>query len=200
LAPSFREATNLTIEAGRELAQQYLSLLRRLAPSSSRVIDKLPFNVLCVGLIHLLLPKARFIQCRRHPVDTCLSLYFTHFQQTLPFTNDKGALAAAYQQYARLMDHWRAVLPTECLFEIEYEKLVGDRERATRELVAFTGCAWDQACLEPERNERPVSTASLWQARQPVYSSSVARWRHYQPWLGELKSLLTAEDADGPAA
>ena len=76
--------------------------------------------------------------------------------------------------------------PAECLFEVEYEKLINDREKVTRELVAFTGCAWDQACLEPERNERPVSTASLWQARQPVYSSSVARWRNYQPWLGEL--------------
>lgn len=198
-AASVLEATNLTIEAGREMAQQYLSLLRRLAPFSVRVIDKLPFNVLCLGLIHLLLPKARFIQCRRHPVDTCLSIYFTHFRHTVAFSNDKAALAGAYRQYARLMDYWRAVLPAECLFEVEYEKLVSDRERVTRELVAFTGCGWDEACLEPERNQRPVSTASLWQARQPVYSSSVARWRRYEPWLGELRSLLTAEDTTGPA-
>ncbi len=199
-AASVLEATNLTIEAGREMAEQYLSLLRRLAPFSARVIDKLPFNVLCLGLIHLLLPKARFIQCRRHPVDTCLSIYFTHFQQSVSFTNDKAALAAAYREYARLMDHWRAVLPAECLFEVEYEKLVSDPERVTRELVAFTGCGWDEACLEPERNDRPVATASLWQARQPVYSSSVARWRRYEPWLGELRSLLTAECAPGTAA
>ncbi len=197
-AASVLEATNLTIEAGRELAQHYLSLLRRLAPSTARVIDKLPFNVLCLGVIHLVLPKAQIIQCRRHPVDTCLSIYFTHFQQAIAFAADKAALAAAYRQYARLMDHWRAVLPAECLFEVEYEKLVGDQERVTRELVAFTGCGWDESCLEPERNERPVNTASLWQARQPVYSSSVARWRNYEPWLGELRSLLTPQDTDGP--
>ena len=198
VAARVREATALTTEAGRELAQQYLSLLKGLAPSAARIIDKLPFNVLCLGLIHLLLPKARFIQCRRHPVDTCLSIYFTHFHQRVAFTNDKATLAAAYRQYARLMAHWRAVLPAECLFEVEYEKLVSDRERVTRELVAFTGCGWDAACLEPERNERPVTTASLWQARQPVYSSSVARWRHYDPWLGELRSLLTPQDIEGP--
>jgi tetratricopeptide (TPR) repeat protein len=199
-APSVLEASNLTIEAGREMAQQYLSLLRQLAPSAARIIDKLPFNVLCLGLIHLLLPKARIIQCWRHPVDTCLSIYFTHFHQRVAFTNDKATLAAAYRQYARLMNHWRAVLPAESLSEVEYEKLVGDRERVTRELVAFTGCGWDDACLEPERNERPVTTASLWQARQPVYSSSVARWRNYEPWLGELRSLLAPQDTEGPTS
>ena len=86
-------------------------------PGAARVTDKLPFNVLCVGLIHLLLPRARIIQCRRHPVDTCLSIYFTPFKQVIGFASDKADLAAAYRQYARLMDHWRMVLPPECFLE-----------------------------------------------------------------------------------
>ncbi len=188
------EAMFLSPHAGRALALEYLSLLRRIAPSAARVTDKLPFNVLCVGVIHLLLPKARIIQCRRHPVDTCLSIYFTHFQQTLPFASDRRALVAAYRQYARLMDHWRAVLPAQCFLEVEYEKLVCDREAVTRRLIDFAGVEWNDACLSPERNPRPVATASLWQARQPVYASSVGRWRRYEPWLDELRQLLSAED------
>jgi hypothetical protein len=88
------------------------------------------------------------------------------------------------------MDHWRAVLPRESFIEVDYEDLIADREAVTRRLIAFSGLDWDDACLMPERNERTVRTASLWQARQPVYSTSVARWRRYEPWLGELRELL----------
>jgi tetratricopeptide (TPR) repeat protein len=192
------EPTDLTPEMACGLAQQYLGLLRRDAPGAARVTDKLPFNVLHLGLIHALLPKARIIQCRRHPVDTCLSMYFTNFQQPAVFLSDKGALAAAYRQYARLMNHWREVLPPDRFFEVEYERLVSDCEAVTRELIAFTGLEWDEACLRPEQNPRPVMTASVWQARQPVYTTSIARWRHYQPWLGELGQLLTSNDTALP--
>jgi hypothetical protein len=164
--------------------------LRRIAPGAARVTDKLPFNVLCLGLIHLLLPRARIIQCRRHPVDTCLSIYFTHFKQVIGFASAKADLAAAYREYARLMDHWRAVLPRESFLEIEYEELIADREAVTRRLIAFSGLEWHDGCLQPERNQRPLSTASLWQARQPVYATSVGRWRNYAPLLGELGALL----------
>jgi hypothetical protein len=92
------------------------------------------------------------------------------------------------------MEHWRAVLPPDRLFEIDYEDLVADHEAVTRRLIAFTGLDWDDACLAPERNERTVTTASVWQARQPVYTTSVARWRRYEPWLGELRQLLPAAD------
>jgi tetratricopeptide (TPR) repeat protein len=191
------EATYLPLESARDLSGEYLSLLRRIGPSAARVTDKQPFNLLCLGVIHLLLPKARIIQCRRHPVDTCLSLYFTHFKQTISFVSDKTDLAAAYQHYARLMDHWRTVLPSDRLLEVDYEKLVADRESVTRQLIDFAGLDWHDSCLWPERNRRAVTTASLWQARQPVYTTSVARWRHYEPWLGELRPLLPAAGADG---
>ncbi len=188
------EARYLSTVAAHELAGEYLAQLRRIAPGAARVTDKLPFNVLCLGLIHLLLPRARIIQCRRHPVDTCLSIYFTHFKQMIGFANDKADLVAAYRQYARLMDHWRAVLPSERFLEIEYEALIADRPAMTRRLIAFSGLEWHDGCLQPERNPRPLSTASLWQARQPVYATSVGRWRNYLPFLGELGDLLSDDD------
>jgi hypothetical protein len=117
-------------------------------------------------------------------------MYFTYFSQRMDFAWAKADLAFAYRQYARLMDHWRAVLPRESFLEVDYEDLIADREAVTRHLIAFTGLDWRDACLSPERNERTVNTASLWQARQTVYATSVARWRRYEPWLGELRELL----------
>ena len=139
LAPSVREATDADDRSGPRTGAAVSVIAAESGAVRCPGNRQIAVNVLCLGLIHLLLPKARIIQCRRHPVDTCLSIYFTHFRQTVAFTNDKASLAAAYRQYARLMDHWRAVLPAESLFEVEYEKLVGDREKVTRELVAFTG-------------------------------------------------------------
>ena len=186
------EATALTPAAGRELAAEYISLLRRIGPSAVRVTDKQTFNFQQLGLIHLLLPNARIIHCRRDPIDTCLSMYFTFFKGRMPFIGDKGDLAFAYQQYSRIMQHWQSVLPADCFLEVDYEKLVADRKAVTRRLIDFCGLDWQEDCLRPERNERTVSTASLWQARQPVFTTSVGRLRRYAPWLGELRSLLPA--------
>jgi tetratricopeptide (TPR) repeat protein len=193
-APGIAEATDLTPEAARDLSREYLAVLRRIGPQAARVTDKAPFNFHRLGLIHLLLPQARIVHCRRHPVDTCLSMYFMHFAERIEFVSDQGNLAFAYREYARLMEHWRAVLPRDRFIEVDYESLVADREAVTRRLVAFTGLDWHDACLEPNRNERAVTTASVWQARQPVYTTSVARWRRYEPWLGELRQLLPASE------
>lgn len=122
------EATSLTPEAGRSLATEYLALLRRIGPSAARVTDKQPFNFQQLGLIHLLLPKARIIHCRRHPIDTCLSMYFTYFKGKIEFISNKADLAFAYRQYARIMDHWRSALPSDRFFEVDYEALITDRE------------------------------------------------------------------------
>jgi hypothetical protein len=171
------------------LALDYLTLLRGIAPAALRVTDKNPFNFLYIGFIHLALPQARFIHCRRDPVDTCLSIYFTRFAMPQPFAYDRGDLVFYYQQYQRLMAHWRTVLPPGRLLEIDYETLIAERERETRRMIDFCGLEWDDECLTPERNQRVVRTASLWQARQPVYPGSVGRWRRYEPWLGALGEL-----------
>jgi tetratricopeptide (TPR) repeat protein len=176
-------------------AQAYRDLLSQISPTARRITDKRPQNFLYIALIRAVFPRCRIIHCRRHPVDTCLSIYFQNFARRINFAYDREDLLACYQQYQRLMDHWRSILPPDRFFEIEYEQLVAERETTTRQMVAFCGLEWNDACLYSERNQRPVRTASVWQARQPVYPTSVARWRHYEPWLGALRRLLPETDA-----
>jgi len=177
-------------ETARRLAGDYLARLRGYSTKAARVTDKMPFNFLWLGLIRLAFPRARFIHCRRHPVDTCLSMYFTSFEITRSFTSTREDLVFYYRHYLSLMNHWRSVLPRDRFIEVDYEVLTTDFESEARRLIAFCGLDWDDACLHPERNQHEVKTASLWQARQPVYRTSVERWRHYEPWLGALRELL----------
>ncbi len=177
----------------RSAVADYLSVLNRIGPSAARVTDKLPLNCFRLGAIHALLPKARIIHCRRDPIDTCLSIYSTLFNSRVSFAARKDDLVFCYRQYRRVMDHWRKVLPPDIFTEVSYEGLIADREAETRRLIAFAGLAWSDSCLRPERNERSIGTASAWQARQPVYATSLERWRHYEPWLGELRQLLAPE-------
>ncbi len=167
----------------------YLRVLRAIGPDAVRVTDKMPFNFLWVGLVHLLLPRARVVHCRRNPIDTCLSIYQTQFAQNWSFASDRGDLVSYYRQYLRLMEHWRAVLPPDRLTDVDYEEATREPEATARRLVAFCGLPWDAACLAPERNPDVVRTASKWQARQPIYRTSVERWRKYEPWIGELRML-----------
>lgn len=177
---------------------EYVEELGRRGPGALRVTDKTPGNFLWLGLYHLALPRARIIHCRRHPVDTCLSNYFTLFLASVPFAYDKGDLAFYYRAYRRLMAHWREVLPQETLLEVDYEALVSDPEAVTRRMIEFLGLTWDPACLHPEDNRRIVRTASQWQVRQKTYRDSVERWRRYEPWLDELATLLDERGGDGP--
>ena len=183
-----------------QAAEQYRALLARLAPGALRVTDKAPDNFERIWLIRLALPDARIIHCRRNPVDTCLSIYFTNFNAGLDYAYDRGDLVFYYRQYERLMEHSRRMMPPDRFTEVEYEALVADREAETRRLVAFCGLDWDDACLTPERNTRLINTASRWQARQPVYTTSVQRWRRYEPWLGELRELLPAASQSSTTA
>ena len=172
------------------LAEEYAAVLRRLAPAARRVTDKMPTNFLLLGLVHLALPRARIIHCRRHPVDTCLSIYTTAYANLPDFAYDRDTIAFYWEQYARLMAHWRRVLPADRFFEVDYEELVASREAVTRRIVAFCGLDWDESCLQPETNRRVVRTPSAWQVRQPVHANSVERWRRYEAWLGPFRRLL----------
>jgi len=177
-------------KAADQIRADYVRVLRRGAPRAVRATDKMPSNFFWVGLVHLLFPKARIILSRRNPVDTCLSIYTTPFAATWGFASSLGDLAAYQRLHQRLMDHWRAVIPSDRLLEVDYEDVVGEPEKTARRLIAFCGLAWDPACLRPEENRDAVRTASSWQARQPIYRSSVERWRRYEPWIGELRTLL----------
>jgi tetratricopeptide (TPR) repeat protein len=179
-------------------AEDYLAALRQIAPGATRVTDKETSNFELLWLLRLALPEARIIHCRRDPVDTCLSIFFANFAGRHSYAWDRGDLVFAYRQYERLMEHWRRALPSDRFTEVQYETLVAEREAETRRLVAFCGLEWDDACLAPERNGRVVATASVWQARQPVYATSIARWRRYEPWLGELRQLMPADVALAP--
>jgi hypothetical protein len=159
----------------------------------------MPQNFLRLGFVHLAVPKARIIHCRRNPIDTCLSIYFTHFGLMQDFAFDRTAIVFYYEQYQRLMAHWRSVLGEDCLLEIDYEELVAEPEPLIRKLIEFCGLDWDDACLRPERNSRSIMTASMWQARQPLYAKSAGRWRRYEPWLGEFLRLIS-NDIEEPRA
>jgi hypothetical protein len=167
--------------------------LRAVSPDAARVIDKTPFNFFRLGAICQAFPRATIVHCRRHPVDTCLSIFATDFQIQYDFVADRRDLVSIYREYQRMMAHWRSVLPADRFIEADYETLVADPEPLIRQLVAACGLEWHDACLTPEQNRRTVTTASLWQARRPIYRTSVERWRRYAPWLGELRELL--EDA-----
>ena len=178
--------------AGR-IAANYRALLNGISAEAARITDKMPFNFYWAGLIHTLFPNATIIHCRRNPVDVCLSIYTKRFQTPMVFAAERRNLVHFYREYQRLMQHWRAVLPADRFLEVDYDTLVGAPEAGTRQLIAFCGLEWDDACLRPELNERVVRTASSWQVRQPINKSGLERWRRYEPWLGELKELLPSE-------
>ena len=176
--------------ARRSAADDYLRALDALAPDAVRVIDKNPFNFLFLGDVHIAFPRARIFHCRRHPVDTSLSILSTHIRTRGGFPADLEDMVFYYRQYARLMAHWRAVLPPDRFIEVDYEAIVADPETETRARVAALGLDWEDSCLRPEHNQRVVKTGSQWQVRQPIYRSSFERWRRYEPWLGPLRDLL----------
>lgn len=155
-----------------------------------KVTDKMPHNFLRVGLIHAVFPNARIIHVRRHPVDNCLSIYFQNFRGDHPYAYDLENLAFYRREYERLMQHWREVMPADRYFEFDYEDLVADQEGMSRKLIEFCGLEWDDACLNFHENERAIKTASIWQVRQKIYTSSVERWRHYEHHIGPLMALL----------
>jgi tetratricopeptide (TPR) repeat protein len=171
-------------------AADYLGELRAIAPKAARVTDKMPFNFLWAGLIHLTFPRAIIIHCRRAAVDTALSIHQTHFHPGLAFPTGGAELVAYFRSYHRLTDHWRSVLPADCFLEVDYEELTRAPEPAIRRIIAACGLPWHDACLHPEANPRAVKTPSKWQTRQPIYRTSVARWRRYEPWLGPLRALV----------
>jgi tetratricopeptide (TPR) repeat protein len=174
----------------RRAAADFLRVLKGIGPKAVRVTDKNPFNFIWAALIHLALPKATIIHCRRAAIDTALSIHQTLFHPSLAFPTGGDKLVAYFRSYQRLTDHWRCVLPAERFIEVDYEELTRDPEPVIRGLVAACGLSWHPACLRPDRNPQPVKTASRWQTRQPIHRASVGRWRRYEPYLGSLRPLV----------
>jgi len=165
-----------------KLALDYLRLLEKFSTDAPRVVDQRTTNFMCLGLIHAALPNARIIHMRRDPIDTCLSNYFLAFG----VANDLQDLAHYYTEYSRLMDHWRATLPKDCMLEVRYEELVEDQETWSRRMIEFIGLPWNARCIDFQRAQHPVITASRWQVRQKMTNASIERWRNYASCIEPL--------------
>ena len=172
------------------MGARYVAGLRKRSATARHITDKMPANFLAIGLIHLMLPNARIIHVKRNAADICLSSFTRRFSHGLYHSYDLREMGRYYVAYARLMDYWREVLPRTAFFEVQYEELVMDKEAQTRRLIDYCGLAWHDACLESHKTERVVKTASITQVRQPVYQSSVERWRSYEAYLQPLLEEL----------
>jgi tetratricopeptide (TPR) repeat protein len=176
-------------QALHALGTRYLDAIQPLAPAAKRITDKMPGNFFHAGLIHLALPNARIIHTCRDPRDTAMSCFSTLFAMGHPHTYDLAELGRYIRAYENLMAHWRRVLPKGAMLEVQYETLVGNLETEAKRIVDYCGLEWDDACLSFHETKRPVRTASVIQVRQPIYGSSVGRWRPYEK---ELEPFLRA--------
>ncbi|MDB5482686.1 MAG: hypothetical protein JWO83_3739 [Caulobacteraceae bacterium] len=152
-------------------------------------IDKMPNNFRHIGLIQLIVPKAKIIDARRHPLATCFSAFKQHFAQGQSFSYDLADLGRYYQDYLDLMAHFDAVLPGR-IHRVIYEDMVDDTEAEVRRLLDYCGLPFEVACLKFHENDRAVRTVSSEQVRQPIFRQGLDQWRHFEPWLGPLKEAL----------
>jgi tetratricopeptide (TPR) repeat protein len=178
----------------RQFGSNYIGAIRATAPTAERIVDKMPINFLYVGLIHLALANARIIHVRRDPVDTCFSCFSMLFVDDQPYTYDLGELGRYYRAYEALMAHWRQVLPPGVMIEVRYEDIVDDLKGQAAAMVRHCGLAFEESCIAFHETCRPVRTASSPQVRQPIYRSSVGRWRAYEHLLQPLREVLEASD------
>ncbi len=176
----------------KDIAANYEQTLAKISGAKSmpkHITDKMPHNFLNVGLIALLYPNAKIIHTKRDPIDTCLSIYFQAFNDAHPYAFDLTNLGTYYKQYLRIMEHWHKVLPGRIL-DINYADTIADPEFWSRKLIDYIGLEWDDACLAPHKLERSVKTASHWQVRQPIYKTSVQRWKSYEAFIQPLINAL----------
>ena len=181
---------HLSPEICRAITDNYVTYLQHLSPEAIRITDKMPYNFIAIGLIHALLPNAKIIHVKRNPIDTCLSCYTNLFTEGQLYSYELTELGQYYQCYEHIMNHWRRILPSDAWLEIEYEAMVNNLETEAPRLIDFCDLAWEPACLTFYQSKRQVRTASFAQVRQPIYTSSVERWRRYEPDLAPLIQVL----------
>jgi len=177
------------------LGQAYMDATRSLRDARPHFIDKLPFNFLYAGLIHLALPTARIVSVQRHPMDTCFAMFKQLFRDAYPYSYDLNELGQYYVAYHRLMQHWNTVMPG-VIHTIRYEALVAGLEAEARRLLEHCGLPWDDQCLRFHENRQASTTASALQVRQPVYAGSVGKWHHFERQLAPLRRLLEEAGID----
>jgi tetratricopeptide (TPR) repeat protein len=179
----------LSLEHLAGLGRRYIGETAPIRSGRARFIDKMPNNFSHVGLIHAILPRATIIDARRHPMDSCFSTFKQFFAEGQSFSYGLEDLGRYYRCYLQLMDHWDELLPGKVLL-LQYEDLVRDPERQIRRLLTHCGVGFEPACLSFHENKRAVRTASAEQVRQPLYSSAVGYWRHFERELEPLRLAL----------
>ena len=181
----------LTSDEYAALGAEYLERTSGHRSGAPRFVDKMPNNFIHVGLIHLMLPNAKIVDARRHPMACGFSVFKQLFAHGQTFSYRLEEIGRYYQDYVRLMSHWDEVLPGRVL-RVDYEAVVDDTEEQVRRLLAHCGLEFESACLDFHRTERIVRTASSEQVRQPIYKGAVDQWRNYEAHLGPLESALGA--------
>jgi hypothetical protein len=180
---------NAGAEKLADIARRYRDRLKVLFPAAERITDKRPDNFLHIGLIKALFPDARIVNTVRNPLDNCLSVYFLHLDHGMSYALDLLDTAHYYRHYRRLMAHWKALYGPDIL-DFDYDAFVRDPRPATRELLAFCGLDWNDACLAFHQAKNVVKTESVWQVREPLYRRASGRWRNYARHLGRLRADL----------
>ncbi|NDB15867.1 MAG: sulfotransferase, partial [Gammaproteobacteria bacterium] len=177
-------------EEWRGFGERYLTTTRvHRKLGRAFFIDKMPNNFTHLGLIHLILPNARIIDARRHPLASCFSNFKQHFAMGQLFSYGLENIGRFYRDYVELMAHYDAVLPGR-VHRVIYERMVDDTENEVRRLLEYCGLPFEDRCLRFYENDRIVRTASSEQVRRPIYKEGVDHWRHYEPWLDPLKVAL----------
>lgn len=188
----FRPLDAYSAEKFEAAGRDYLEKINRLNADARRITDKLPFNFMMIGLIKIVLPNAKIIHCVRDARDTCLSIYKVNFNTlNYRFAYDLKTVAQFHNLYRKLMDHWREVMPG-AIYDIEYESLTQNPEQEIRKLLSACDLEWEDNCLHFDKSEGLVKTASFYQVRQPMYTSSVRLWERYREFLGPLLAELRA--------
>lgn len=180
---------SLTVDEVADFGAKYLDHLQSIAPGKARYTDKMPDNYRYLGLIAAAFPNAKIIHCKRDPMATCFSIFQQKFQGAHVYAYDLEKLGRRYRAYEDLMTYWREDVGLKVL-DVQYEDLIADLEPQARHILDFCGLEWMDAVLGFHKTERKVLTASQWQVRQPVYTTSVEGWRAYEAHLAPLKAAL----------
>ncbi len=188
--------TLLTDPEIKKYNTKYTSLVTDLAGDVDTVSDKMPHNFLYIGLIVKLFPNARFIHIQRNALDNCLSLYFQGFNPSHSYSTRLDQLGKYYLEYTRLMAHWTSKF-TDSILTVQYEDIVENTEQQTRKLLAFCEMPWSESCLTFYKSNRFVKTPSYDQVRQPIYRSSIGRWKNYSDYISPLRNTLKFNQKTG---
>lgn len=181
---------HLTREFYHSFTENYLSHLRHYSTCAKHITDKMPQNFSVIGLIHALFPHAKIIHVKRNPIDVCLSCYTKLFSKGQHYSYDLTELGQYYNCYEMIMSHWRHILPANAWLDVNYEEVIQNTEAEAKRLITYCNLSWDPACLAFYESKRTVRTASFMQVRQPVYTTSLNRWRRFENELAPLIEVL----------